>query len=74
MLPPLAMSGVQLESADTLHLLGMDISSKLSWTNHISCIAKRASQRLGALFRVRSYLTHESVLYLYKTQIRPILE
>jgi hypothetical protein len=73
-IPPVAMSGVQLESTDTLHLLGIDISNKLSWTSHISCIAKRASQRLGALYRVRSYLTPESVLYLYKTQIRPILE
>ena len=73
-LPPLVMSGVQLESADTLHLLGIDISNKLSWTNHVTSIAKRASQRLGALYRVRSYLTKESILYLYKTQIRPILE
>ena len=35
---------------------------------------QKASQRLGALYRVRSYLTQESVLYLYETQIRPILE
>ena len=73
-LPPLVMSDVQLENADSLHLLGMDISNKLSWTNHVACIAKRASQRLGALYRIRSYLTKESILYLYKTQIRPILE
>ena len=65
-LPPHLMSGVQMESADTLHLLGIDISNKFSCTNHVTAIAKLASQCLGALYRVRSYLTKESIWYLYK--------
>ena len=48
-------SNVKIAVSDvTISLAAMQLAE--------SCIAKRASQCLGALFRVRSYLTHQSIL------------
>ena len=50
------------------------MGAKISWHNHVSSIAKRASQKLGVLFRTRKLYTSEQLLVLYKAQIRPTME
>lgn len=54
--------------------LGINIFPKLLWTEHIKLLAKRASQKLGFLFRSRKYFNSRQLLLLYKTQVRPHLE
>ena len=58
----------------TLHLLGLTVSSNLSWKPHIQQIAKSASAKLGILFRCRPFFTCEQLLRIYKGLIRPCLE
>ena len=50
------------------------MSSSLSWSKHIRKVARRASQRLGVLFRARAYFNPEQLLLLYKAQVRPVME
>jgi len=61
------------ESSD-LHLLGLDISSNLSWDKYISGIAESAFKQVGCLYLVQRYLPPDAVLYLYKITIHPIME
>ena len=56
------------------HLLGLTITSNLSWKPHIQQIAKSASAKLGILFRCRPFFTCEQLLRIYKGLIRPCLE
>lgn len=73
-LPPVAMEGSQLEFSDSIVQLGIRLTSDLSWKAHINDIAKRASQKLGFLFRSRNFFEPVHLLQLYKAQIRPQLE
>ena len=63
-----------IEPTTTFHLLGLTISSNLSWKPHIQQIAKSASAKLGILFRCRPFFTCEQLLRIYKGLIRPCLE
>ena len=60
--------------SNSVNILGLNISSNLSWKPHISEIAKAASQKLGMLFRLRSYFTPAQLLQIWKGLIRPCLE
>ena len=60
--------------SNSLSVLGLNISSDLSWHSHIASIVKSASRKLGFLFRARRYFTPEQLLTLYKSQVRPTLE
>ena len=46
----------------------------MDWTPYIESIALSAARKIGSLFRARAYLTPESILYLYKSTIRPCME
>ena len=47
-----------LAYSEDLHILGMDISSDLSWGKYISGIAKSAAMRVGCLSRARKFILH----------------
>ena len=55
-------------------MLGLQISSDLSWKDHIHLIAKGASQCLGFIRRCNFYFTPSEVCKLYKAYVRPIME
>ena len=63
-----------IKPTTTFHLLGLTISSNLSWKPHIKQIAKSVSAKLGILFRCRPFFTSEQLLRIYKGLIRPCLE
>lgn len=73
-LPSICMNGTELEENNSFRLLGMTFSGDFSWRNYIEAIAKSASMKVGSLLRARNYLTPESILYLYKSTIRPCIE
>ena len=59
---------------DSINILGINITSNLSWKPHISAIAKSASKKLGILFRSRRYFSSNQLLKLYRGLIRPCME
>jgi ribonucleases P/MRP protein subunit RPP40 len=71
---PISMNGDVLEESSTLRLLGLTFSSDLSWKPYIKSIAKLASAKVASLYRARHFLTPDSILYLYKSLIRPCME
>jgi len=68
------MNGVTLSDSDTMSLLGVKITSNLSWNKHVNSIAKNACRKLNFLFRARHYFRSNDLLQLYKAQVRPLLE
>lgn len=70
----LAMAGRSLENENSISVLGVTISSDLSWTGHVRDVAKKASSRLAVLWRARKYFNPNQLLVLYKAQIRPVME
>merc|ERR1712121_482522 len=46
----------------------------LSWCQYIEEIAKAASKKIGSLYRAKDFIDAESILYLYKSTIRPCME
>ena len=74
-LSPVQMSETTLSEALCLdRLLGLKITPDLKWNEYIREVAKVAGKMVGSLFRSRKYLTPASMLYLYKSQIRPLME
>ena len=59
---------------NSVNILGLQISSSLSWRDHIVQIAKSASKKLGVLFRCKQYFNSTQLFKLYKGFIRPCLE
>ena len=57
-----------LAYSEDLSILGMDISSDLSWGKYVS------DMRVGCLSRARKFIPPSALLYLYKTSIRPLIE
>ena len=63
-----------LPEVSDFRLLGLDISTDVSWERYISGIAKSAPMRVGCLYRARKFLPPDATLYLYNTTIRPLME
>ena len=72
--PSLQMSTNTLQEEHTISLLGLTLRSDLSWKTYIQNISKKAAQRIGSLYRASRYLPPESIMYLYKATIRPLME
>ena len=65
------MKGDILTQSSSINILGMEISSKLSWKPHILTVAKKASQKLGFLYRARKYFNSSQIATLCKARVRP---
>jgi len=73
-LPPISMGGKALPENSEVRLLGLILSDSFTWKNYIESVAKSASMKVGSLHRVRHFLSPESILYIYKSTIRPAME
>ena len=65
--------GSDIESSDSLKLLGITIDSKMNFNDHISTVCKKASQRVGVIMRLRNLTPTAAKLQLYKSAILPHL-
>ena len=67
------VKGTEVESYDNLMLLGVNIDSQLNFTEHISNVCKKSSQRVGVIMRMRNLIPTNAKLQLYKAAILPHL-
>ena len=72
--PPLFMGNTQIKEVKKHKHLGLIISSDGNWTPHISYICEKAWKRIGSLRKNKFLLDKLSLLKLYTTYIRPLLE
>ena len=52
----LQMSSSILQEKDSISLLGLTVSSDLSWKSYLQKVSKKAAQRIGSLYRASRYL------------------
>ena len=71
---PFVVKNHILMGCDSIRLLGVQISNKLKWNEHVIALAKSASKKLGFLNRCRRFFKSHQVLQIHKTFIRPCIE
>ena len=71
---PTTFDDSEIPPLNSINILGIQISSSLSWRDHIVQIAKSASKKLGVLFRCKQYFNFAQLLTLYTGSIRHCLE
>ena len=74
LLVPVKMSSIELHEETSFRLLGLTFTPTMDWKPYIQSIAKAASSKVGSLFIAQRFLSPESILYLYKSTIRPCME
>ena len=72
--PPIYFLKNPLEEVQSFKLLGLTISHNLSWVNHTSKLASKASRRLGILIRTKSFLKTPKLLSTNKDFIGSLME
>ena len=72
--PPLKLGDSVLNEVSQHKHLGIILSSNLSWSPHIHAITTKASKRVGIMRRLKYVLSRQTLVKLYTTLIRPILE
>ena len=67
--PPVHFMNKELQPTDSITLLGVTITKTLSWSQHITCIAKKTAKHLYILGRSRNLLPHQARITIYKAYI-----
>lgn len=67
------LEGNEIKSSKSLNLLGVNIDDALNFSEHISNVCKKASQKVGVIMRLRNLIPTHAKLQLYKSAILPHL-
>ncbi len=70
----LSMGGCDIEEVDTYTHLGLTFKNNMSWNSHILSIYEKATKRLNLLKSLRFKINRLTLVCLYKSLIRPIME
>ena len=74
-IPPVVINSTPVERVNNTKLLGLWLSSDLTWTKHVKEITKRASSRLYLLSQAKhASISPNDRVGLYKALVRPIIE
>ena len=68
------LNGALLQQVQEHRHLGVIIQSDLRWSSHIDHITKKTKKLLHQLHKIRGNLNVPSLLAIYSTYIRPVLE
>ena len=63
-----------ITSQKEIEILGVTYDSKLSFKKHLEITARKASTKITSLRRIAWYLDRKGKEYLYKSQIRSVME
>ena len=72
--PTLVFDNVSTEEVNSHNHLGVTLSSNLSWKAHILNIYEKASKRLNLLKGLKYKINRGTLVKLYKSLIKPIME
>ena len=65
------IEGHEIKRVSDTNSLGIYIDQNLSWSKHVDEIAKTISSGIGALKRLRPFISEETAMLLYRTLIEP---
>ena len=71
---PIIFEDSEIPPLNSINILGLQISSSLSWRDHIDQTAKSASKKLRVRFQCKQYFNSAQSFKLYTGFIRPCLE
>ena len=60
-----------IRKVDHTKALGLTIDDRLSWSNHVHEICKKVSSAIGALKRIRHFISVNTALQIYNALILP---
>jgi hypothetical protein len=73
-LPPIYLNNSEIKEIDSFKYLGLTLTKRLSWKNHLLDITKKANNKLHTFWRIKSFTSRKTLSLLYITYVRPILE
>ena len=62
-----------LKVVESATLLGLEIDSKLSFTEHVEKVCKKLASRIAVLIKIRGFLPLSQRLQYYNAVIRPVM-
>ena len=72
--PPLVFESYKFLQVESHCHLGLTLHSAMSWKTHIFGIYEKASKRLSVLKSLMFKINRSTLISLYKSLIRPIME
>ena len=64
----------EVEKVDSVKSLGVYIDRHLNWSIHSEKISKKIASAIGALKRIRPYVTTDTAIQLYRALIQPYFD
>ena len=69
-----SLENQRIERADHTKSPGLTIDDRLSWSNYINEVCKKVSSAIGALKRIRPFVSHSTAIQTYNALIQPHLD
>ena len=64
----------KLDVVNSFEYLGIHVDNCLVMNNHVNSVYKKCMTKLGMLYKIRSFISCETALLIYKTMIRPYMD
>ena len=61
----------EINKVDSVKSLGVYIDNHLTWTKHVDKISKKIASAIGALKRIRPYITTNTAVQVYQALVQP---
>ena len=72
--PNIMIDNVPIKRVTKTKSLGIQIDQFLSWDNHLEEICKKPSSGIGAIRRLKSYVSSESLISVYYALVQPCFD
>ena len=69
--PSLKIDGAPISQVPSTKSLGVYIDENLTWNLHIHNLSKKTSSGIGALKRIRPFVPHKTLLFIYNSLVKP---
>ena len=69
--PSLKIDGVPISQVPSTKSLGVYIDQNLTWNVHIENLSKKIASGIGALKRIRPFVPHKTLLFIYNSLVKP---
>ena len=69
--PSLKIDGAPISQVPSTKSLGVYIDENLTWNVHIENLSKKIASGIGALKRIRPFVPHKTLLFIYNSLVKP---